>query len=171
MSPRPSVHRSRSTVKSRSSTSKEDKEGGNYNTIPISKVLGSPQRRPSSDKNNGDHNIFSPSNVAKLLRSSSHNIVVKRAGKTLTSSPSAWALSPGRASPGPPLAPESPKVKTSGSGVLKYFSKQKKVSPAQEEEFHQYRVTYNRLLQWRFANAKAQVVSAKVKRKAEVSCS
>lgn len=54
------------------------------------------------------------------------------------------------------------------SGVLKYFNKQKKVSVAEEEEFHQYKIMHNRLLQWRFANAKAEAAMANVKSKAEV---
>ncbi|KAH0979221.1 hypothetical protein GBA52_006398 [Prunus armeniaca] len=89
-------------------------------------------------------------------------------------SPSAWALSPGRYSPCK-VAPESPAVSTKAavrvkscgsgggggsgsgvSGVLKYFRLQKKVSPIQEEDFHRFRLLHNRLLQWRFANARAE---------------
>ncbi|KAM1069867.1 hypothetical protein ACFX13_001785 [Malus domestica] len=82
-------------------------------------------------------------------------------------SPSAWALSPGRSLPWK-VAPESPaavpstrasRVKSSGGGVggvLKYFRLQKKVSPVQEEDFHRFRLLHNRLLQWRFANARAE---------------
>ena len=89
------------------------------------------------------------------------------------SSPSAWALSPGRSM----VAPESPgfgraKVKPSGGGggvggVLKYF-RQKKVSPIQEEEYHQFRVLHNKLMQWRFANAKAEAAMDATKEIAEV---
>jgi len=73
------------------------------------------------------------------------------------------------------MRPESPgssgkRVKSGGfSGVLKYF-KQKKVSTLQEEEFHRFRVMHNRLLQWRFVNARAEAAMAGVKRVAEVSC-
>lgn len=74
------------------------------------------------------------------------------------------------------MRPESPgsggkRVKSGGgvSGVLKYF-KQKKVSTLQEEEFHRFRVMHNRLLQWRFANARAEASMTGVKRVAEVSC-
>ncbi|KAI9162450.1 hypothetical protein LWI28_027534 [Acer negundo] len=87
--------------------------------------------------------------------------------KSVTNSPSAWALSPGRTSPCM-VAPESPavtsrvvKVKSSSgggggvSGVLKYF-RQKKVSPVQEEEYRNFRVVHNRLAQYRFANARAE---------------
>ncbi|KAI5346843.1 hypothetical protein L3X38_014722 [Prunus dulcis] len=83
-------------------------------------------------------------------------------------SPSAWALSPGRYLPCK-VAPESPAVSTKAarvkssnsggggvSGVLKYFRLQKKVSPIQEEDFHRFRLLHNRLLQWRFANARAE---------------
>ncbi|KAJ8420860.1 hypothetical protein Cgig2_020054 [Carnegiea gigantea] len=169
VSPRPSVFRSRSTMKSRSSTSKEDKEEESYNTIPISKALGSPQRRLSLDKNGDHNNIVKPSNMAKFLWSSSHNMVGKRAGKSLTSSPSAWALSPGRAPLGPPLTPESPKVKTSGSGILMYFNKQKKVSPAQEEELHQYREklfgVWLKLYKTRYAIAEKKMKVERLKQK------
>lgn len=162
-SPRPSVHRSRSTTKSRTTT----KDEGNYNSIPISKVLGSPRRRLSFESRE-DSNTSNLSSVTKLFRSSSHNASAKGIGRTLTKSPSAWALSPGRPLPVPPLALESPKVK-GVSGMLKYFNKQKKISTVQAEEFHQYKIMHNRLIQWRFANAKAEAAMTKVKSKAEVS--
>jgi hypothetical protein len=70
------------------------------------------------------------------------------------------------------------KVKGNGGGggggggamnsVLRYF-KQKKVNPIQEEEYHRYRVLYNRLLQWRFVNARADAAMSYVKTVAEVS--
>ncbi|CAO2839088.1 unnamed protein product [Amaranthus hypochondriacus] len=160
-SPRPSVHRSRSTTKSRTTT----KDEGNYNSIPISKVLGSPRRRLSFESRE-DSNTSNLSSVTKLFRSSSHNASAKGIGRTLTKSPSAWALSPGRPLPVPPLALESPKVK-GVSGMLKYFNKQKKISTVQAEEFHQYKIMHNRLIQWRFANAKAEAAMTKVKSKAE----
>lgn len=53
------------------------------------------------------------------------------------------------------------------SGVLKYF-RQKKVSPVQEEEYHRFRVLHNRLLQWRFANARAEAAMASTRIVAEV---
>ncbi|KNA17827.1 hypothetical protein SOVF_076460 [Spinacia oleracea] len=177
-SPRPSVHRSRSTIKTRSVTKSnsngsffnhDEKDDESYNNIPISKVLGSPRRRLSLDSKEDLHNV-NHSNLARLFRSSSQNTLAKGVGRSLTRSPSAWALSPGRPFPGPPLAPESPRdnVKVKAvSGVLKYFNKQKKVSVAEEEEFHQYKIMHNRLLQWRFANAKAEAAMANVKSKAE----
>ncbi|KAK1577140.1 hypothetical protein Q3G72_019283 [Acer saccharum] len=91
--------------------------------------------------------------------------------KSVTNSPSAWALSPGRTSPCM-VAPDSQavtsrvvKVKSSSgggggvSGVLKYF-RQKKVSPIQEEEYRNFRVVHNRLVQYRFANARAEATMA-----------
>ncbi|KAK0595331.1 hypothetical protein LWI29_005656 [Acer saccharum] len=91
--------------------------------------------------------------------------------KSVTNSPSAWALSPGRTSLCM-VAPESPsvtsravKVKSSSgggggvSGILKYF-RQKKVSPIQEEEYRNFRVVHNRLVQYRFANARAEATMA-----------
>ncbi|CAI0404529.1 unnamed protein product [Linum tenue] len=86
-------------------------------------------------------------------------------------SPSAWALSPGRPNnfraPQPPPPPESPGVKkrrASGgvgmvSGVLNYF-RQKKGSSAKDEDRHGFRVLNSRLVQWRYANARAEAVMA-----------
>ncbi|KAF7836354.1 QWRF motif-containing protein 7 [Senna tora] len=86
-------------------------------------------------------------------------------------SPSAWALSPGRFL-GSPAVSESPgKTKSGGGGVgkvLKYF-RQKKVSSVQEEEYHRYRILHNRLLQWRFVNAKAHAAMANVKKAVEIN--
>lgn len=95
-----------------------------------------------------------------------------KGARSVTNSPSAWALSPGR-SLGCPARPESPRssgkrAKGGGgvSGVLKYF-KQKKVATVQEEEFHRFRVMHNRLLQWRFVNPRAEAAMVGVKRVAE----
>ncbi|RIA04362.1 hypothetical protein BRARA_K01396 [Brassica rapa] len=100
------------------------------------------------------------------------------------SSPSAWALSPGRvstmktssssSSPATSMChtpPESPvsaaKMRTSGrgavAGVLKYFKAQKKVSPVQEEEYHRFRLLHNRLIQLRFINARTEATMANLK--------
>lgn len=97
--------------------------------------------------------------------------------KSVTSSPSAWALSPGRSSPlvvgvepqGFCGSTTQVKAKYSKgvSGVLKYF-RQKKVSPIREEEHHQFRVFYNRMLQWRFVNARAEVAMTAVNADAQV---
>lgn len=98
-------------------------------------------------------------------------------------SPSAWALSPGRAQPiltavVPPKTP-STGGRSSGegggggggggriSGVLKYF-KQKKVASSEEADRHCSKLMNNRLLQWRFANARAQAAMSTVKSVAEV---
>lgn len=94
-----------------------------------------------------------------------------RRKRSASTSPSAWALSPGRSlsSPSPPEPEKLPKreARSGVSGVLRYF-RQKKVSPLLEEEYHQYRVMYNRLLQWRFANARAESSMANVNRAAQV---
>lgn len=110
--------------------------------------------------------------VRFLPRSMSKTEEGSRRKRSASTSPSAWALSPGRSlsSPSPP-APEklAKREARSGrvSGVLKYF-RQKKVSPLLEEEYHQYRLMYNRLLQWRFANARAESSMATVNRAAQV---
>ncbi|CAH8304258.1 unnamed protein product [Eruca vesicaria subsp. sativa] len=100
------------------------------------------------------------------------------------SSPSAWAMSQGRASttrnslsssaPATNMChtpPESPvsaaKMRSSGrgavAGVLKYFKAQKKVSLVQEEEYHRFRLLHNRLVQLRFINARTEAAMAKLK--------
>ncbi|GFZ15183.1 QWRF motif protein [Actinidia rufa] len=89
---------------------------------------------------------------------------------------SAWALSPGRASHVLPKSPSYGKLKMEVgggsssdrggvSGVLKYF-RQRKGSP-EKEELHRCRVLYNRLVQWRFVNARALANMTKVKVVAE----
>ncbi|XP_006355614.1 QWRF motif-containing protein 7-like [Solanum tuberosum] len=52
------------------------------------------------------------------------------------------------------------------TSVLKYF-KQKKISPILEEDFHQYRLMNNRLVQWRFVNARVEASMAAIKRVAQ----
>ncbi|XAR66122.1 hypothetical protein NMG60_11012214 [Bertholletia excelsa] len=97
-----------------------------------------------------------------------------KSAKSTPTSPSPWALSPGRALPCSPAPVKSPssrrlKVELSGgrvSGVLKYF-RQRKVSPVQGEEFHRLRMLHNRLLQWRFANARARASGVALKVVAE----
>ncbi|KAM3344798.1 QWRF motif-containing protein 7 [Capsicum galapagoense] len=107
---------------------------------------------------------------------------------TNNNSRSAWALSPGRPLPIVPKSPSSRKLKIDASkditgsgsdsssggrggrggvaGVLKYF-KQKKVSPVLEEDFHRYRLMNNRLVQWRFGNARIEASMAAIKRVAQ----
>ena len=93
----------------------------------------------------------------------------KEARKTrlVSTSPSAWALSPGR-SPKMELQLQLQPQKTKmGGGVFKYF-RQKKVCPIREEEFHRFRVFHNTLVQWRWANARAEAAMAATKIVAEV---
>ncbi|RDX94788.1 QWRF motif-containing protein 7, partial [Mucuna pruriens] len=59
------------------------------------------------------------------------------------------------------------RVSNSVIKVLKYF-KQKKVSSVQEEEYHRFRILHNRLLQWRFINARAEAAMNNVKNIAEI---
>ncbi|XP_011076516.1 QWRF motif-containing protein 7 [Sesamum indicum] len=123
--------------------------------------------------------------LVRFLPRTMSKIEVPRRTRSASTSPSAWALSPGRSlpcsSPAPVAmapVPKSPasyeklmkqEVKSGGGGVggvLKYF-RQKKVSPLLEEEYRRFRVAYNRLLQWRFANARAEASMAAVKRVAQ----
>ncbi|CAA0834559.1 QWRF motif-containing protein 7 [Striga hermonthica] len=107
-----------------------------------------------------------------LPRSTSKLEMPKRS-RSASTSPSAWALSPGRpmSSPVPPPPPVTRTPASSGkregkggavSSVFRFF-RQNKVSPALEGEYHRYSVAYNRLLQWRFANARAAAAMAAVK--------
>ncbi|CAH8384668.1 unnamed protein product [Eruca vesicaria subsp. sativa] len=108
-----------------------------------------------------------------------------KGAKPGASSPSAWALSPGRvltmknssSSSSAPVTsmchtpPESPvskaKMRSGGggavAGVLKYFKAQKKVSPVQEENYHRFRILHNRLIQLRFINARTEATMANLK--------
>lgn len=96
---------------------------------------------------------------------------------TTMKSPSAWALSPGRflrspvvSEPPAPMKVTKSDHKNNNSGVskvLKYF-RQKKVCSVQEEEYHKFRILHNRLVQWKFVNARAQAAMANVKKAAEV---
>ncbi|KAL5569884.1 hypothetical protein UlMin_026459 [Ulmus minor] len=162
--------RSNSTTKTRptphKATTKEELEKSNYlafTTSSMHKSTNKPQ-----DKDLG---------FAKFLsRGTLRGFTKNKSSAPPTPPPSAWALSPGRslqfASPAGAGAESSPglgrvKSKSSGvNGVLKYF-RQKKVSPLQEEEFHRFKILHNRLLQWRFANARAELVMAATKTNAE----
>lgn len=117
--------------------------------------------------------------VRFLPRSESKTEVPRRT-RSASTSPSAWALSPGRSSPLPvpvlkPPSLETLKRDSKGGGggggrvsaVLKFF-RQKKVCTVLEEEYHRFLVMHNRLLQWRFANARAETSMAAVKRLAQV---
>ncbi|KAE8022343.1 hypothetical protein FH972_008148 [Carpinus fangiana] len=153
--------RSKSTTKSRTNKNEENIRP----SIPIS----STQKKPQENTSFGSF----------LHRGSPITTGTSKGARSVTNSPSAWALSPGRSmrSPAKAETPESAgsggkRVKAGGvSGVLKYF-KQKKVSRVQEEEFHRFRVLQNRLLQWRFVNAKAEAAMAAVKgvAKAKIFC-
>ncbi|KAF5457102.1 hypothetical protein F2P56_021233 [Juglans regia] len=156
--------------------------------IPSMTFLSTSQKIKAQENARDNNN---QAGFAKFLQS--HSSSTSRAtgaakgAKSVTNSPSAWALSPGRSlgcrvgpeSPGQnlgcPARPGSPgfggKIRVKGGGVggvLKYF-KQRKVSPPLEEEFHRFRVLHNRLLQWRFVNAIGEAAMAGVKRIAEVS--
>lgn len=85
-------------------------------------------------------------------------------------SPSAWALSPGR-SPTSAEAPEPGdrvKKKSTGRGVLGFLRQKKKAPSPREEAAHQLRILFSRLLQWRFANARAEAAARASKSNAEV---
>ncbi|KAK4489419.1 hypothetical protein RD792_005228 [Penstemon davidsonii] len=152
--------------------------------LPEAYTLTSKFKKKSKKAEENDSSGSSDDGFVRFLRRSDSKIEVPRRTRSASTSPSAWALSPGRSlpcsSPAPPV-PKHPKssdklVKAEGKsggggggvgGVLKYF-RQKKVSPVLEEEYHRYRVVYNRLLQWRFVNARAEASMANVKRVSQV---
>ncbi|KAK8583727.1 hypothetical protein V6N13_109122 [Hibiscus sabdariffa] len=151
-----STNRSKSTTRTRS-RSRTLRNGENINPTTI---LPSMQK-----KSNHDQESTRDGFVRFLQRGGSKP---KGSSKPVTNSPSAWALSPGRSSPLMALQGSCETTEVRGkcskggggvSGVLKYF-RQKKVSPIEEEEYHQFRLVYNRMLQWRFANARAEVAMA-----------
>lgn len=94
-------------------------------------------------------------------------------------SPSAWALSPGRVSPfptpTPPTKSPSPGGKSGGEhggggigGVLKYF-RQKKVTSSEDTDRRSFALMNNRLLQWRFANAQAESTMSTIRTRGQVT--
>lgn len=94
-------------------------------------------------------------------------------------SPSAWALSPGRSLGShlvlSPLTAVEPAVadkrrgKLGGqrgggvSGVLRFFRPKKAAVMAEAEELHRFRILQNRLLQWKYVNVRAETSMANVK--------
>ncbi|KAM1029245.1 hypothetical protein COP1_041805 [Malus domestica] len=163
--------RSKSTVKSRTNKNHEEE-----------KVHALKQKKGGQEDiigQQGTNNLGINTSFAKLQRGSTSPSPSPRPRKSVSMpsppSPSAWALSPGRSlprkvAPDPPAAVPSTRaarVKFSGGGVggvLKYFRLQKKVPPVQEEDFHWFRLLHNRLLQWRFANARAEAAKLAAQR-------
>ncbi|KAL1201187.1 QWRF motif-containing protein 7 [Cardamine amara subsp. amara] len=172
------ISRSHSTTRSsRPATGSNPKYGENI--IP---ARNSASR--SHEMNNGRSREAFAQYLEQRKRGSPLNNVSLKGVKPGGSSPSAWALSPGRVStmktslsssaPATSMCmtpPESPvsvaKIRSGGggavAGVLKYFRAQKKVSPVQEEDYHRFRVFQNRLLQWRFVNARTEATMANLK--------
>ncbi|EOA18897.1 hypothetical protein CARUB_v10007526mg [Capsella rubella] len=168
------------------STTRSSRPTGSSNSKPGESIIPA---RNSASRSHEASNGRSREAFARYLEqrdrgSPRNNNASSRGVKAGGVSPSAWALSSGRVSimktppsssaPAAPMCmtpPESPvskaKVRSGGggavAGVLKYFMAQKKVSPVQEEEYHRFRVFQNRLLQWRFVNARAEATVAKLK--------
>ncbi|XP_057950909.1 QWRF motif-containing protein 7 [Malania oleifera] len=160
----PAITRSKSTTRSRPRTAKDEEINNNNHA---SNNSGRNQRKPQEIMNKDGYVKFMQR--GQYSHGDIHDGTARRA-RSVPSSPSAWALSPGRLSPCP-SAPESPGGMGAGarakgsrgggggggggvSGVLKYF-RQRKVSRREEEEFRRFRVLQNRLVQWRFVNARA----------------
>uniref|UniRef100_A0A0A0LEM6 QWRF motif-containing protein 7 n=1 Tax=Cucumis sativus TaxID=3659 RepID=A0A0A0LEM6_CUCSA len=141
-SQRSTIHRSKSVTKSRN---KNDKDEENLNPL----------------------NCKTKAGFTKFLKSSP------------ATSPSAWALSPGR-SLGSPLvlspltavehaATDGRRGKLGSqrggavSGVLRFFKPKKAAAMMEAEELHRFRILQNRLLQWKYANVRAETSMANVK--------
>ncbi|KAK1285474.1 hypothetical protein QJS10_CPB20g01459 [Acorus calamus] len=98
-------------------------------------------------------------------RSSRGHASEPRKPKPGSVSPSAWALSPGRAAHEVFLPTEltaGPVKRTSG-GVLGFFRKKKTAAAAEvvrKESVHRLRVVHSGVMQWRFANARAEAAMA-----------
>ncbi|KAL8233114.1 hypothetical protein R6Q57_002892 [Mikania cordata] len=136
-----------------------------------------------SDVNNFVINLPNPMTINTQLTSptckkkpTSNNVTTILPRRRPTS-PSAWALSPGRVSPFippvPPLKSPSSSDNTSGkhgSGgikdVLKYF-RMKKAASSNVIDQHCFLLMSNRLLQWQFANARAETTMSIVRTRTE----
>ncbi|KAK1441503.1 hypothetical protein QVD17_07444 [Tagetes erecta] len=126
----------------------------------------------SISNTNANHMAVNTSSAAK--KKASKDTSSKMLPRRKPTSPSAWALSPGRVAPCPPPVPvQSPSPggkskSTSGglSGVLKYF-RQKKTASSEDTNMHIFKLMNNRLLQWRFANARAETTMPALKAEAE----
>ncbi|KAK6250431.1 hypothetical protein SCA6_004436 [Theobroma cacao] len=162
-----SVNSSQSFANRSKSTTRSSRIQRNEENVNPATVISSMQKKPNHQESRSD------GFVRFLQRGSPRNSgTATKGSKPITSSPSAWALSPGRSSPlmvaREPQGSCGTGVKAKSSkgggvgGVLKYF-RQKKVSPMQEEEYLRFRVLYNRMLQWRFVNARAEVAMTAAK--------
>lgn len=172
-------HRSKSTSKLRTE--------GNY-INPTNKLLvtsNMPTNYCSQEKKKKRDGFGKFLQRGVISPDNSNNITIIGANSKRATLPSAWALSPGRRPLGssPVVGFESPAAKASGSGggsrggggvgsgvtkVLKYFKQMKMSSSVQGQVYHRFKILHNRLLQWRFINARAEVAMANVKNVAEV---
>lgn len=173
------INRSKSTTRSSTNT-KRDEE--NIDPSTTTSIISRIQKigRPDLDhQDQSSSNCKNSNGFIRFLKSAGRgsNSRVNSSGRkgvkySPTKSPSAWALSPGRSSPSlfesPPVS-DRETAKTAGgkSGVLKYF-KQKKVSAVEEEDYHRFRVLHNRLLQWRFINARNEATMSTINITAQV---
>ncbi|XP_024021001.1 QWRF motif-containing protein 3 [Morus notabilis] len=124
--------------------------------------IGRQQRRGTSDSNLSDN--------SPRFGNFTFQKAIKRAN-SLTgygSSKSQWALSPGR-SDSPPLSVENKGKPMSFSSLRPpdSSSKTKGVEKFASESVHQLRMLHGRLIDWRFANAKADSVNANLANHAE----
>ncbi|XLU35963.1 hypothetical protein S245_072029, partial [Arachis hypogaea] len=135
-----------------------------------------------SSVSSSSERFISGNNRSKSTSSRSSRTAQSSSGATspgmMKKVPSAWAMSPGRSSLGSQFianVSESPAKANGGGGgrrsvtskVLNYL-KQRKSSPIEEEGYHRFKILHNRLLQWRFINARAQFAMARIKTVAEM---
>lgn len=172
--PFPRLNRSNSGTPATSSLSDIYTHSPSYNHTYVNRSKSTTRSRVDKQKEPQKHNKSKENEESYItfIRRNKESSYATTRPRSTNRSPSAWALSPGRCSPSC-SAPEltsncGSKGKSDGGGILKYF-KQKKL-PSQEEEFRRFRVLSNRLLQWRFVNARAEAAMAAVNNKTKVTC-
>ncbi|PIM98543.1 hypothetical protein CDL12_28975 [Handroanthus impetiginosus] len=145
-----SQHRRRQNAAGRDGDSRPLLRSKSGSASPVTFTSTSESEKPartSSKKTQKKEEV--DNGFVRFLPRSMSKIEVPRRMRSTSTSPSAWALSPGRSAfpcPSPALAAlQVPK------------------SPAS----HRFRVVYNRFLQWRFANARAEASMAAVKKVAQ----
>ncbi|XP_057739227.1 QWRF motif-containing protein 7-like [Arachis stenosperma] len=150
-------------------------------SAPAIAITANDRSSRRSSFSSSSERFISGNNRSKSTSSRSSRTAQSSSGATspgmMKKVPSAWAMSPGRSALGSQFiakVSESPAKANGGGGrrsvtskVLNYL-KQRKSSPIEEEGYHRFKILHNRLLQWRFINARAQFAMARIKTVAEM---
>lgn len=160
-----SINRSKSTSKTRTASNDEENRHPKSQDRPKKHHLALPLSKKPQENRDALAGIFHRHRIADVSKAAEPARAKKE--RSFTSSPSAWALSPGRSTEQSNFGAWKKKG-GSVSSVLSYFRQQKKMPSAREETFHQLRILQTRLLQWRFLNARADVAMAVGKSTAQV---